>query len=126
MLEMYAGQLQSHRTRESASNKSLQSPNVSSLSTEIVARLSLTRPDTLAVFREGKAKSVQVACLPATCQVGHLIGRSGRLCNAFAGLAISPRISPAPYSDVSSFECTEPNGLSSMRRTRMGAGPTWK
>ena len=43
-----------------------------------------------------------------------------------AALATTGSTSAAARSGVSSFQRTEPNGRSSMRRTRTGSGPRWK
>src|SRR5258706_10345163 len=43
-----------------------------------------------------------------------------------AAVATTGNTSLAARSGVSSFQRTEPNGRSSMRRTRIGCGPTWK
>ena len=43
-----------------------------------------------------------------------------------AAVATTGNTSLAARSGVSSFQRTEPNGRSSMRRTRIGSGPIWK
>lgn len=95
------------------------------------ARLALVmRSDSLAGCSHFELCPKQTFCIrahpsakaPGFGKPGYLIGLRGRL-RAFAVVAISDRISTLAPSRVSSFQRTEPNGLSSMRRTRTGAGP---